>query len=149
MEKPRPRDQQEQVIILEKQSLPRFIISLLFTLLIWIYSLFVVWFFTSALFDTNDRYSGILKIAFKTTNGEVRKFMLIGVCIFLAFLVYFLLWRTYNKKRFGNKTRRRQPMPVTVDDLNQLGLVPAETIKKLQTSNYIEFEKNPVRDLEK
>lgn len=149
MEKPGPRDKQEQVIILEKQSLPRFIVSLLFTLLIWIYSLFVVWFFASALFDTNDRYSGILKIAFMTSNAEVRTFMLIGVCIFLFFLLYFLLWRTYNKKRFGSKTRRKPPMPATVDDLEKLELIPAETIKKLQTSNYIEFEKNPVRDLEK
>ncbi|QXE02752.1 poly-beta-1,6-N-acetyl-D-glucosamine biosynthesis protein PgaD [Terribacillus sp. DMT04] len=149
MEKPRPRDRQEQVIILEKQPLPRFLVSLFFTLLIWIYSVFVVWFFASALLNTNDRYSGVLKIAFKTSNAEVRTFMLIGVSIFLAFLLYFLFWRTYNKKRFGNKSRRKQPMPVTVDDLEKLELMPLETIKKLQASNYMEFHKNPVRDLEK
>jgi poly-beta-1,6-N-acetyl-D-glucosamine synthesis protein len=149
LEKPRPRDREEQVIILEKQPLPRFIISLIFTLLIWIYSVFVVWFFASAIFNTNDRYSGVLKIAFKTSNAEVRTFMLIGICIFLVFLLYFLFWRTYNKKRFGSKSRRKQPMPVTVDDLEKLELMPLETIKKLQASNYIEFHKNPVRDLEK
>ncbi|MFS0560223.1 poly-beta-1,6-N-acetyl-D-glucosamine biosynthesis protein PgaD [Terribacillus sp. 179-K 1B1 HS] len=149
MEKPRPRNRQKQVIILEKQPLPRFVVSLLFTLLIWIYSLFVVWFFAAALFDTNDRYSGILKIAFKTSNAEVRTFMLTGVCIFVFFLLYLIFWRTYNKKRFGSKTRRKQPMPATVEDLEKLDLIPIETIKKLQMSNYIEFEKNPVRDLEK
>jgi poly-beta-1,6-N-acetyl-D-glucosamine synthesis protein len=149
LEKPRPRNREEQVIILEKQLLPRFIISLIFTLLIWIYSVFVVWFFASAIFNTNDRYSGVLKIVFKTSNAEVRTFMLIGICIFLVFLLYFLFWRTYNKKRFGSKSRRKQPMPVTVDDLEKLELMPLETIKKLQASNYIEFHKNPVRDLEK
>jgi poly-beta-1,6-N-acetyl-D-glucosamine synthesis protein len=149
LEKLRPRDREEQVIILEKQPLPRFISSLIFTLLIWIYSVFVVWFFASAIFNTNDRYSGVLKIAFKTSNAEVRTFMLIGICIFLVFLLYFLFWRTYNKKRFGSKSRRKQPMPVTVDDLEKLELMPLETIKKLQASNYIEFHKNPVRDLEK
>lgn len=137
----------EEVIITTKQPLFRFIISLFFTIFFWTYSLFVLWFFVSALLHINDRYSGILKIAFKTTNGEIRSLLFLELLIFALLFLYLLGWRTYNKKRFGHLTRRKPPKDVTIRDLEALNLLSKENIIKLQSEHYIEFESNPVQPL--
>ncbi|WP_445491040.1 poly-beta-1,6-N-acetyl-D-glucosamine biosynthesis protein PgaD [Niallia sp. 03133] len=148
MEQSRSRfDEKQQIIISDKQPFVRFIISLFFTAFFWVYSLFVVWFFTSALIGVNDRYSGVLKIAFKTVNSEIRSFVYISILIFFFFLISLFFWRLYNKKRFGSLNRRKPVGKTTINDLENLGLLSKESIEVLQQARYIEFQVNPLKDV--
>src|SRR3954466_16222168 len=85
MEQSRPRLNEEQIMIQAKQPLARLVISIIFSSVFWLYCAIVLWFFLSAVIGVNDRYSGVLKIAFKTTNGEIRTFLVIGLVIFCFF----------------------------------------------------------------
>ncbi|MGI8369712.1 poly-beta-1,6-N-acetyl-D-glucosamine biosynthesis protein PgaD [Priestia megaterium] len=148
MEQSRPRLNEEQIMIQAKQPLARLVISIIISSVFWLYCAIVLWFFLSAVIGVNDRYSGVLKIAFKTTNGEIRTFLVIGLAIFCFFFLALFLWRFYNKKRFGSLNRRKEPAYTSIKDLERLELLSKKQIQELQRAQYIEFNVNPLKHTE-
>jgi biofilm PGA synthesis protein PgaD len=124
------------------------VISIIISSVFWLYCAIVLWFFLSAVIGVNDRYSGVLKIAFKTTNGEIRTFLVIGLAIFCFFFLALFLWRFYNKKRFGSLNRRKEPAYTSIKDLENLELLTKDQIQELQRAHYIEFDVNPLKHTE-
>ena len=148
MEQSRQRSE-EELIIVGNRSTFRFIFDVILTLFFWVYSLLVIAFFVSAMVGYSNSFSRILNMSFNTTNSQVRILLLIGVIFFCSFYVLLRTNRYYNKKRFGSLARRTYPKPVTNQDLNKLELMDEETIKRLQSEDYITFEENPIISLKK
>lgn len=153
MEFSRSRNETEQligqdVLVKTKRSFVRSFIEILLTVVFWIYTLVVSWFFVSALLNQNDRYIATLKSALNVTNEDIRGLISFAVLILIGLATLLFVWRTYNKKRYGPLNRRKAPTPTTLEELNNLGLIEPSTIEMLQHDKVIIFEKNPVKDLE-
>ncbi|MCA0981158.1 poly-beta-1,6-N-acetyl-D-glucosamine biosynthesis protein PgaD [Exiguobacterium aestuarii] len=153
MEFSRSRNETEQligedVLVKTKRSFIRSFIEILLTVVFWIYTLVVSWFFVSALLNQNDRYIATLKSALNVTNEDIRGLISFGVLILIGLAILLFVWRTYNKKRYGPLNRRKTPTPTTLEELNNLGLIEPSTIEMLQQDKVIIFEKNPVKELE-
>ena len=153
MELSRSRNETEQligedVLVKTKRSFVRSFIEILLTVVFWIYTLVVSWFFTSALLNQNDRYIATLKSALNVTNADIRDLISFGVLILIGLATLLFVWRTYNKKRYGPLNRRKAPKDTTFEDLNNLGLIEPTTIEMLQREKVVVFEKNPVKDLD-
>lgn len=153
MEFSRSRNETEQlinqdVLVKTKRSFVRSFIEILLTVVFWIYTLVVSWFFVSALLNQNDRYIATLKSALNVTNEDIRGLISFGVLILIGSATLLFVWRTYNKKRYGPLNRRKMPTPTTLEELNNLGLIEPSTIEMLQHDKVIIFEKNPVKELE-
>lgn len=153
MEFSRSRNETEQligqdVLVKTKRSILRSFIEILLTVVFWVYTFVVTWFFTSALLNQNDRYIATLKSALNVTNTDIRDLISFGVLVMIGLSVLLFVWRTYNKKRYGPLKRRKPPVPTTIEDLNNLGLIDATTIERLQHDKVIIFEKNPVKELD-
>ena len=153
MELSRSRNETEQligedVLVKTKRSFVRSFIEILLTVVFWIYTLVVSWFFTSALLNQNDRYIATLKSALNVTNADIRDLISFGVLILIGLATLLFVWRTYNKKRYGPLNRRKAPKDTTFEDLNNLGLIEPSTIEMLQREKVVVFEKNPVKDLD-
>ena len=153
MEFSRSRNETEQlidqeVLVKTKRSFIRSFIEILLTVVFWVYTFVVTWFFTSALLNQNDRYIATLKSALNVTNTDIRELISFGVLVMIGLSVLLIAWRTYNKKRYGQLNRRKPPVPSTVEDLNNLGLIDTTTIERLQHDKVITFEKNPVKELD-
>lgn len=144
-----PRLEEENFIITGNRSWFHVIVDTLFTLFFWTYSLLVVVFFLSATFGFNTMLTQIVNAAFNTVNQDIRDLVLLGVAVFLIFYVSLFINRLYNKKKFGILTRRHYPEAVTNTELASLGLMDEKTIEKLQSSDYAEFETNPIVPLER
>lgn len=153
MEFSRSRNETEQligqdVLVKTKRSFVRSFIEILLTVVFWIYTLVVSWFFVSALLNQNDRYIATLKSALNVTNEDIRDLISFAALILIGLATLLFVWRTYNKKRYGPLNRRKAPTPTTLEELNNLGLIEPSTIEMLQHDKVIIFEKNPVKDLE-
>ncbi|WP_214744315.1 poly-beta-1,6-N-acetyl-D-glucosamine biosynthesis protein PgaD [Exiguobacterium sp. s189] len=153
MEFSRSRNETEQligedVLVKTKRSFIRSFIEILLTVVFWIYTLVVSWFFVSALLNQNDRYIATLKSALNVTNEDIRSLISFAVLILIGLATLLFVWRTYNKKRYGPLNRRKTPTPTTLEELNNLGLIEPSTIEMLQQDKVIIFEKNPVKELE-
>ena len=153
MEFSRSRNETEQligedVLVKTKRSFIRSFIEILLTVVFWIYTLVVSWFFVSALLNQNDRYIATLKSALNVTNADIRGLISLGVLILIGLATLLFIWRTYNKKRYGPLNRRKTPTPTTLEELNNLGLIEPSTIEMFQQDKVIIFEKNPVKELE-
>lgn len=153
MEFSRSRNETEQligqdVLVKTKRSFVRSFIEILLTVVFWIYTLVVSWFFVSALLNQNDRYIATLKSALNVTNEDIRDLISFAALILIGLATLLFVWRTYNKKRYGPLNRRKAPTPTTLEELNNLGLIEPSTIEMLQHDKVIIFEKNPVKELE-
>ncbi|WP_114569937.1 poly-beta-1,6-N-acetyl-D-glucosamine biosynthesis protein PgaD [Exiguobacterium flavidum] len=139
----------KQFVIHSEQGVARRIIATFFTGVMWLYTAVVVWLFMSAVIGLNDPWISSVKTAFKVNNAELRNFLLLGTALFLFAFIVLYFWKLYNKKHFGSRKRRTYPAPVTMEELAELGLIPEETILRLQSERVIVFESNPVKDLAK
>lgn len=134
-------------IIPSRQGVFRRIISLFFTTIMWLYTLSIFILFASAIVGYNNDFIGVIKELLKISNATIRNFLLWTFLFFLASFSILLIWRIYNKKRFGKLNRRVAPQPTTDSDLLDLDLMDLENFKKLSTGRYILFSKNPIKDL--
>ncbi|WP_404466951.1 hypothetical protein [Planococcus rifietoensis] len=146
MVKSRSRSKETMIISGNRSNL-RFVSDLLITLFFWGYTIIVMIFILSATTGISNGVTRTLNTTFKTTNSEVQAVIGFGFTMFIV--IYLLLFTNhlYNKKRFGQLTRRTYPKMVTERDLLSLQLMSVENIEKLQ-SNYVVFEKNPIISLE-
>ncbi|GGE67441.1 poly-beta-1,6-N-acetyl-D-glucosamine biosynthesis protein PgaD [Priestia taiwanensis] len=141
-------DFENEILVKTKHSFIRKIIALLFTLIFWLYTIVIFWFFLSALFNIYDPYMAIVKIAFNVTNANIRELLLLSFVLFLVSTAMLFIWRTYNKKRFGSLTRRSMPTHTTMKDWLALDLMDESDINMLQTNKVTVFYTNPVKELQ-
>ncbi|MGI6712460.1 MAG: hypothetical protein ACOX4L_07020 [Bacillota bacterium] len=83
------------------------------------------------------------------TNDDIRKFFSFGGILFILFYLLLWLWVYYNRKKYGNLTRRKYPKPTTKEDLMGLNMIDESVYERLQNEKVIIFETNPVKDMEK
>lgn len=135
-------------IIKSKQNPFKKLLTIMVTLVMWIYSIVVFYFFISAVFNENDKYISALKEALKMTNDDINRFLIIVfLLLVMSFLILFI-WRTYNKKRFGELNRRVYPKNTTKEEMLSLNLISEENFNKLQEHGVLIFEENPIKELE-
>ncbi|NLJ99093.1 MAG: hypothetical protein GX320_07515 [Tissierellia bacterium] len=153
MVKSRQRNTQSQLnqlfIIKSKRVWWREIIVGIFTLLVWLYCLTVIYFFIDATFSLNHEYPQLFKIVFKMTNMDIRNFLKIGGILFVLIYLLLSIWSYYNRKRYGNLTRRKYPGLTTKEDLMELNMIDEIIYEELQNKKVIVFKTNPIQDGEK
>lgn len=150
MDKSRQRAKKRQLnssfIIKSKKSLWREGMVALFTLIVWFYCLTVVFFFIDALFSLNYEYPRLFKIIFKMNNDDIRVFFKIGGILFALIYILLSIWIYYNKKKYGQLTRRKEPGLTTKEDMLKLDVIDESTYEELQCSKVIILETNPIRN---
>ena len=100
MEFSRSRNETEQligedVLVKTTRSFVRTFIEILLTVVFWIYTLVVSWFFVSALLNQNDRYIATLKSALNVTNEDIRGLISFAVLILIGLATLLFVWRTF------------------------------------------------------
>lgn len=153
MEFPRPRHPKQSVehkafLVRSQRSWFNKLIAWLITGLMWAYTFLVILFFVSAFTEQPAPTADRFKQAFKLTNTDIRGLVILILVLFALFFGSLLIWRNYNKRRFGSLNRRVYPKPTTREDLLGLDLIDEKTLDQLQNSKVVVFEKSPVKDLE-
>lgn len=148
MFKSKQRNEQIQLnksfIIKSDRSWLREVVVGLFTLLVWVYCLTVVYFFVDALFSLNHEFPALFKTIFKMTNNDIWGIIKIGVVLLISFYILLIVWGNYNKKKYGSLRRRKYPAPTTEEDLMNLNIIDEISYEELQNERVIVFEKNPI-----
>ncbi|MBE6048368.1 MAG: poly-beta-1,6 N-acetyl-D-glucosamine synthase [Clostridium sp.] len=143
------KEENKSYIVKSKQKTLKKIISLIINVVMCLYMFVVCHLFLSALIGFNDKYIGMIKIALKVTNEDIRYLMLTAVTYFAISFVILFIWKIYNFKRFEKLRRRKFPKDTTKEEMLSLNLVSPEVYDLLQSEKVIRFEKNPVRELGK
>lgn len=150
MDKPGPRNTQKQLnqsfIVKSKKIWWREVIVGILTLLVWFYCLTVIYFFIDAMFSLNHEYPLLFKIVFKMTDIDIKDFFKITGTLFAFIYLLLFIWSYYNRKRYGNLTRRKYPGLTTKEDLMNLNIIDEITYERLQKERVIILETNPIRD---
>lgn len=140
-------DYEQEILVKTKQHLLRKSVELVLTVVFWLYTLIVTWFFLSAVINVNDRYIAILKTALNVTNADIRGLLGFGLLASLVAALLLFVWRTYNKRKYGPLNRRQMPKDTSLEDWLALDLIEPEDIARLQADKVVVFEKNPVKEL--
>jgi hypothetical protein len=138
----------ESFIIKSKKSWWCEGIVILFTSIVWVYCITVIYFFIDAIFSINNEYPRLFKVSFKMTNSDIQGFFKIAVVLLVTIYIMLLVWIFYNKKRFGSLTRRKYPGITTKEDLMDLDMIDEDIYEILQEEKVVVFETNPIRDRE-
>lgn len=138
----------ESFIIKSKKSWWREGIVILFTSIVWVYCITVIYFFIDAIFSINNEYPRLFKVSFKMTNSDIQGFFKIAVVLLVIIYIMLLVWIFYNKKRFGSLTRRKYPGATTKENLMDLDMIDEDIYEILQEEKVVVFETNPIRDRE-
>lgn len=141
------KDISNQFIVETKQHPLIKICTIILTSIISLYSIIIFLFFITAIFNFSIPFISTLKIALNISNTDIKTFLISA--LFLFFINYILLvsWKTYNKNKFGNLSRRTPPKPTTKEDILSLNLVSDYDYDKLQNEDVIIFNTNPIKDL--
>lgn len=142
-------DFEDEILVKTKHSLIRKIIAIVLTVIFWLYTIVIVWFFLSAMLNINDQYIAIVKIAFNVTNSDIRQLIFLSFLLLILLTALLFVWRTYNKQRFGSLTRRKMPTHTTMKDWLALDLMEESDIQQLQENKVTVFHTNPVKELKK
>lgn len=135
-------------IIKSKQGLIKKFLTIIFTFLMWIYSIGVFYFFINAMFNRNNKYFGVIREYFKMTNKDINKYLIIVGSFLIVVFLNIDIWRVYNKKRFGKLNRRVYPKDTTYEEMLNLNLITEENFEKLQkNTKFLVFEENPIKEL--
>lgn len=135
-------------IIKSKQNPFKKLLTIMVTLVMWIYSIVVFYFFISAIFNENDKYISALKEALKMTNDDINTFLIIVLSLLIMCFLILFIWRTYNKNKYGSLNRRVYPEDTTKEEMLSLNLISEENFNKLQEQGVLIFEENPIKELE-
>ncbi|WP_411169834.1 poly-beta-1,6-N-acetyl-D-glucosamine biosynthesis protein PgaD [Clostridium sp. MB05] len=136
-------------IIKSKQNPFKKLLTIILTLVMWIYSIVVFYFFISAVFNENDKYISAVKEALKMTNNDINGFLIIVFLLLIMSFLILIIWRTYNKKKFGKLNRRVYPKNTTKEEMLSLNLISEKNFNKLQEHGVLIFEENPIKELER
>lgn len=149
MDKSRQRETKRELnqsfIIKSKRSWWREVIVGIFSFIVWFYCLTVIYFFIDAIFLLNNEYPRLFKVVFKMTNIDIRNIFKIGGILFVLIYLLLSIWIYYNKKKYGDLTRRKDPGMTKKEDLMGLNMIDEGTFEKLQNEKVIILETNPIR----
>lgn len=134
-------------IIKSKQKPIKKLVSVILTCFLWIYSFLVFYFFISAIFKGNHQYIGVVKEVFQMSNVTINEFLIIIIWLLILNFSFLVIWKIYNKKRYGNLNSRKYPKDTTAEEMLSLNLVTEEMFKKLQKNGVLVFEENPIKEL--
>ena len=73
---------------------------------------------------------------------EVQRYFYILLIAFCIIVLLFMIWKNYNKRRFGNLHRRKFKPPVTNEELAELLKVDIAQIEKMQTERMVVLPTN-------
>lgn len=138
-------ERNKQFIVESKRHILPDMVVIFFSLLVWIYTLVVVYFFADAILALNHPIPTIIKTWFEMTNRDVVMFLLLVV---LAFAIIYLIlwsWSQYNRLKYGKLRRRKYPQPSESVDFINLGMIDYEIYNQLQSAKEITLEKNPMK----
>lgn len=140
--------EQSRFIIKSKQNIFVRIITTLATSIMWIYSFIVVYLFVSALFNYNNKYISIVKIALKVDNVDIRDFLKITMIFLIIEFIILFLWRIYNEKYCEKLNSKKDTLPSTDKDILSLHLMKEKDYYLLKNSKVMEFKKNPIKEID-
>ncbi|MBT2694783.1 poly-beta-1,6-N-acetyl-D-glucosamine biosynthesis protein PgaD [Bacillus sp. ISL-55] len=120
------------MIINNKQSKPRKIIDLLFTLFGWAFlALFLYNFIT--------HFEGDLDFTFLELNlANANSILLITVLVVITSVVFLSWWSSYNRRKYGHLKRRTFPPQTSEKELGEYFQVAEDELQSIQNSNYFE-----------
>ena len=136
-----------QYIIKTKKSIPREIVMIISSIIVWTYVLIVIGMFVGAIFDMNSDGMRVLKSIVKVNNDSIREFLLVSFVFFISSYIGLWGWRTYNYKRYGKLNRRSHPPDTTKSDILEMGLVNEIDLYKLQNNKVIILENSPIKEI--
>jgi len=135
----------ESFIIESKKVWWREALVLTFTILVWIYCILVIYYFMGALLGFNNYLPKLLERLYFMDNQNIQLFFLAVFLLFLGIELSLFLWGYYNKKKFGQLTRREQPPMASKSDLLGLGYIDEDMYETLQQAQNIILQTNPIR----
>lgn len=149
MEQSRPRlsqvERNKQFIVKSKRHLGRDISVILFSLIVWVYVIVVIYFFVDVILGLDHPIPMVFKTLFKTTNDDVRWFLMMVLLGFGIIYILLYLWSIYNKRKYGALRRRTYPTDTKDIDFLKLGMIDYELYTQLQNAKDITLEKNPMK----
>ena len=123
------------------------IFTVIFTTLMWLYTILVVTVFASVLFTTVPESIAMTKIVLKITNKDILMLFLIILLLVCIIFIILYVWKFYNIKRYAHLTRRKYPLPTTDEELFALDYMDKIKFEMLKTGKIIVFEQNPIKEL--
>jgi biofilm PGA synthesis protein PgaD len=115
------------------------------SLIVWTYTLVVIYFFVDAILSLNHPVPTMIKSWFKMTNQDVVMFLFYVVISFGVIFMMLWTWSQYNRLKYGKLRRRKYPEPSQSIDFIKLGMIDVEMYEKLQNAKEITLEKNPMK----
>jgi poly-beta-1,6-N-acetyl-D-glucosamine biosynthesis protein PgaD len=120
------------MIINSKQSKPRKIIDLLFTLFGWA-------FLALFLYNFINHFEGSLNFTFLELNlANANSIMLITILVVIASAAFLSWWSSYNMRKYGSLKRRTFPPKTSEKELAEYFQVTEDEHRNIQESNYID-----------
>ncbi len=137
----------EKYIVHSHVGMAHKLISILVSMIMWAYMLIIIEVFISAILDYNNEYLRLLKSSLKITNDSIQEMVVNTAIVFGVSLVTLLLWKIYNKKRYGKLNRRKMPEPTSDNEILALDLINPELYYKLKMQKVIILPKSPIKEL--
>lgn len=139
------KQRNQQFIVQSQRHFLRDFSVFVFSSLVWVYVLGVIYFFVDVLMGLDQPLPTLVKSWFKMTNNDVRFFLLSVLIGFVIIYSLLWMWSKYNKLKYGPLRRRTYPQDTQSEDILKLGLMDYETYQMLQNSKDITLEKNPMK----
>lgn len=89
-----------------------------------------------------DWYLPEFKVYTRAMIIEVQKYFYILFIATLIIIILLIVWKNYNKKRFGNLHRRKFKEPVSNEELAKTFQLDMETIEKIQNERMVVLPTN-------
>lgn len=138
-------ERNKQFIVKSKRHLGRDLIVIIFSLIVWVYVVIVFYFFVDAILGLDHAIPLYFKSLFKTTNDDIRWFLMMVLLGFGIIYVLLSIWSKYNKLKYGSLIRRTYPLDSSATDFINLGMIDYELYEQLQNAKDITLEKNPMK----
>lgn len=138
-------ERNKQFIVKSKRHIARDVVVVFASLIVWSYTLVVIYFFVDAILSLNHPVPTMIKSWFKMTNPDVVMFLFYVVISFGVIFMMLWTWSQYNRLKYGKLRRRKYPEPSQSIDFIKLGMIDVEMYEKLQNAKEITLEKNPMK----
>lgn len=146
-------------IVKSKRSIFNRIVSMIFTILMWIYCLTIIIVFGTAIFNYNNYYTSIIKIVLKITNQDIKEFIILSIiCFGFACILFVILslWAFYKHiRRYKNFSGYAEVCLdedildcnfMHYEDILDLNLMDFDDYVELRNNKICIFNKNPNRN---
>ena len=141
----RPEEKKKEDIIKNRQRWWKKNIEIFITIFAWAFILIYLLYIIYGAFCIS---AGNTPVAFFIYNEamvlESRHLALIAIIILLVEIVVMIIWKEYNRLRFGKKNRRQFRPDVSLEEIAEIMHTTPENIREIQQKKVIVFEKNVI-----